>query len=433
MQIMLATPLTRLADASAAANDMQSYIVPLFATLIGIATLGCVAFLVIGAYHYITSAGRPDRLERAKKIIRNALIGLAIVVAAGALTAILKHSFVTPAPGATLQLPQLEAVKPESTGWSVNKLLIDAINGLLLDIVQTVGKPLIDVLASFTTKTPLMAENLSVFNMWLVVLGIADVLFILVIALLGFHIMSAEALGLDEIEFKHLLPQIGLIFLLVNTSIFAIDAVIRLSNAVIHALMAGFPVESLWTILGTVLAASAGLPVAGLLILVAFLILAVILLVYYIMRLVVLFLGAVLSPLVLLLWLLPSFRDFSTTAIKSYITTIWVLFVHVVILMLAGTVFSGTLLGTGDQSPNPIMAAVLGVATLTLLIKTQGTLTQMSYMSSGPRAARQLGKMFANSSNHAASKAAEATSAQIQGQLNQAKTKYVVNTIASKG
>lgn len=67
-------------------------------------------------------------------------------------------------------------------------------------------------LGFFTKATPLMAQNSSVFNLWLAMVGITDVLFVVVIALLGFHVMSAASLGFDEIEIKHLLPRIGLIF-----------------------------------------------------------------------------------------------------------------------------------------------------------------------------------------------------------------------------
>jgi hypothetical protein len=44
-----------------------------------------------------------------------------------------------------------------------------------------------------------------VFNLWLAMVAIPDVLFILVVGLLGFHVMSAASFGFDEIEFKHML------------------------------------------------------------------------------------------------------------------------------------------------------------------------------------------------------------------------------------
>lgn len=80
---LMGFPLALFADASAAGNAMQSYIKPVMMTIIAISSLAVVFFLVNGGIQYMTSSGNPERLEHAKKIIRNALIGLALVIAAG--------------------------------------------------------------------------------------------------------------------------------------------------------------------------------------------------------------------------------------------------------------------------------------------------------------------------------------------------------------
>jgi hypothetical protein len=238
----------------------------------------------------------------------------------------------------------------------------------------------------------------------------ADVLFIVVVVMLGFHVMSWASFGLDEIEFKHLLPQIGLIFLLINSSIFAIDALIGLSNGMIIALNAGFPSQSVWDVLTTVVDKQDGLGLAALLIMVVFLILSVMLLIYYVLRLVTLYIGAVLSPIVFLLWLLPSFKDFATSAMKTYITTIFVLFVHVVILQLAASIFLGMRGSDPSQALNPIMSMVVGTAIILALLKTQGVLSQLAYVSVGSRNARQLGGQFVNAVSHLSRPASRAMS-----------------------
>jgi len=227
--------------------------------------------------------------------------------------------------------------------------------------------------------------------------AITDVLFILIVALLGFHVMSAASFGFDELEFKHLLPRIALAFLLINTSIFFIDAIIQLSNVLITAAGKVTGTISVWVTLTAVVKESGGQGAAALLVMLAFLIFAVILLVYYVGRIVVLFLGAVLSPLVIALWLLPSFRDFSVSAIKTYIMTIFVLFVHVVTLMLAATLFVGMSATDGNnQIPNVLMSMVIGLATVLTLLKTQGVMMQFSYVGMGARNARKLGAQFMN-------------------------------------
>jgi len=120
------------------------------------------------------------------------------------------------------------------------------------------------------------------------------------------------------------------------------------------------------------------------------------LLVYYVGRIVTLYLGAVLAPLLLLLWLLPSFKDFSISAARTYTATIFVLFIHVVILSLAASIFS-VLSSPADNNPDVIMTLIVGMSTLIALIKTQGVLTQLNYASIGPKSLRKLSKQFINS------------------------------------
>jgi len=393
--MIASTMFTTLADVSSAASVMRSYVQPVIQGLCVAASLVCAFFLTTGGYHYMTSSGNPENLEHAKRTIRNALIGLVTVLAAVVLTTILTHAYGGSSAALSAKLPSLTPVQPDPVSNGLLDILVKAITGLLNNIIQSVAAPFLQALTFFTTSTPLMADNSAVFNLWLVVVGMTDVLFTLVIALLGFHIMSASTFGFDEIEFKHLLPRLALVFLLVNCSIFAIDAVIELSNAMIRAInAAGGASSSVWEVLSKVVKQTAGEGVAALLIMVAFLIFAVILLVYYVGRLVTLYIGAVLSPLLLILWLIPGFRDFSETALKIYLTTIFVLFVHVVILLLAASLLTGISVGSGGGTPNSLMAMIVGLATLIALLKTQGVMAQLSYASIGPRNARRLGGQF---------------------------------------
>ena len=412
MPACAAAMLTSLADASAASHAMQTFVAPVFATLCVLATLASTFFLVNGGIAYMTSTGRPDKLEHAKKVIKNALIGLVVVLAAAAMTALLTHAYHNAATGTTNVIPQLSNIKPTPASAGLVDVLIKAITGLLQNIIQTAAQPFLDALAYFTKATPMMAANSSVFNLWLAIVGIADALFVLVVALLGFHVMSHASLGLEEIEIKHMLPQIGLAFLALNMSIFAIDAIISLSNAMIHALYAAFPVSSVWRSLEDVTKQSAGMGLVALLIMVAFLVFAVILLIYYVTRLVTLYLGAILSPLFVLLWLLPAFRDFAVAATKTYLTTVFVLFVHVVILLLAASIFAGMVSGSPDKSLDPIMSSVVGLAALIALLRTQGVLNQLAYVSIGPKAMRRLGGQFINSVSYATTKMRTARAAQ---------------------
>lgn len=401
--------LTFFADATAAGNAMRTFIGPTITTLCVIAGLVATGFLVHGGFQMISSSGQPDRLDHAKTTIRNAILGLIIVLSAASLTAILTHTYQSSTNKPVKEMPALTQVTPDEGGGGLVEVLINAVVGLLKNIVETVGKPFIDALQYFTKATPLMAENSSVFNLWLTIVAIADVLFILVVILLGFHVMSFSALGLEEIEFKHLLPQLIVIFLLMNTSIFAIDAIISLSNGMISAVQAGFSSSTVWESLSKVMDESKDMKLAALLIYVVFIILSVLLLIYYILRLVVLYIGAVLSPLVAMLWLLPSFKDFAANAIRTYITVVFVLFVHVVILILASSIFAGMTADDPNRGLDPIMSMLVGVATVLALLKTQSVIQQMAYASAGARTARKLGGQFINGVSHLSTKARQST------------------------
>ena len=96
--------------------------------------------------------------------------------------------------------------------------------------------------------------------------GIANILFVLVLVLIGFHVMSASALGFDEVEPKHLVPRVAMIFVLMNTSIFLIDGIIALSNALIKAVGLISGSSSVWDTLMKVVEQTSGLGIAALLI-----------------------------------------------------------------------------------------------------------------------------------------------------------------------
>lgn len=388
--------LSLFADTSSAVAVVRDWVTPtvrLFAALAGIA---CTFFIVNSGYMYMTSSGRPEQMEHAKHVLKSALIGMVIVLAAVTLTSILANAYGHNTATQQSSLPSLQAIPPNSVSNGLVDILIKAVTGFLNNIIQAVASPFLAALDFFTKETPLMADNQSVFNLWLGMVAIANALFVVILALIGLHVMSAASFGFDEIEFKHMLPRVGLIFLLMNTSLFMIDGIIELSNVLIQAVGKLSGSSSVWQTLTSVVKESGGQGVAALLMMMAFLIFTVILLVYYVGRLVTLFIGAVLSPLVVLLWLVPGFRDFSETAAKTYLSTIFVLFVHVVILQLAASLFTGMSAANSNQAPDTLLAMIVGLATVLALLRTQGVMMQFSYVSLGSRNARKLGGQFMN-------------------------------------
>jgi hypothetical protein len=146
--------------------------------------------------------------------------------------------------------------------------------------------------------------------------------------------------------------------------------------------------------LGDVTKKSSSLGLGGLLVMLAFLILTVMLLVYYVGRLITLYIGAVLSPIIVLFYLIPAFKDFAINALKMYLMVIFVLFVQVVIMRLASSIFSGMLQGDNSGQPNTLMTLIVGLATILALLKTQGVMQELTHAASTPRAAREVTSSF---------------------------------------
>ena len=64
------------------AAQTENFIKTIVKTLVGIAGAVAVVFMVIGGFHYITSSGHPEKLDKAKKTLLYSGIGLVIVLAA---------------------------------------------------------------------------------------------------------------------------------------------------------------------------------------------------------------------------------------------------------------------------------------------------------------------------------------------------------------
>lgn len=385
------------------ATTLSQFVTPVLAGMGIFAGLLCTVLLILSGFKYITSAGNVGKMESAKRAIIRSLIGLVIVVGAASISLIIRHAYGPVALKTTQHLPPLNAVKTEPSSGGLVDILIKAVTGFLDAIIQSASKPFIDALQYFTKGTPLLSHNSSVMHLWLITVAIADTLLALVVALLGFHIMSAEHLGLREFNLRSLLPQLLLVVVLINMSIYLLDGFIELSNVMIAQVYKGMGSLSPWMSLLGIVNNLNGFSIAALLIYVIFLIFTVILLVFYIGRIVVLYVGGVLSPLVVLLWLIPSFKDFAENTFKSYLTTIYVLFIHVIILALAGSLFAAV--NTTNGVKDPIMSMLLGLSTLVLLIKTQGVMSQLNYSSLGPKALRSLGGNFVSGLSYVGSSA----------------------------
>ena len=68
--------------ATAGVSNVENFIRSIITVFAGLAGLVATGFLVAGGFTYITSSGNPEHLDRGKRTITYALLGLAITIGA---------------------------------------------------------------------------------------------------------------------------------------------------------------------------------------------------------------------------------------------------------------------------------------------------------------------------------------------------------------
>jgi hypothetical protein len=317
-----------------------------------------------------------------------------LVLGSGLIVSVFQNALTNPASNtntAALTLTPLTTVTPTD---GLTQVLIDAITGFMQNMIESATKPVVDAIFGFLLTTPTLLNNSVIFNFWLVILGITDSLFVLVIALLGLHFMSASTLGFEEVELKKLLPRIGLAFLGANISLFLADYVIITCNALVSAVInstGGLAHAWILNAINLTSILNNTTPMITLVFLLIFLIVSIVLLLMYITRLITISLAAVLSPLIFLLWVIPRFSDFAEISIKGYFVTVFVVFVHVVIIQLASSFL--TIPGNNNNS---LISIAIGIGLFFTLLKTPSIMMQLVFYNSGRGIVRKIGGQIMN-------------------------------------
>lgn len=384
-------------------------------TAIAVAT--ATFFLVKGGYLYITSTGKPGSLEAAKRTIRNALIGLVIVLASGLMVSILKNAWGSVSTNTNTGALPIQPINSAQPLNGLTVVLTDAISGLFQLIITSAAKPIMSGVIGYLTTTPSLLGNSVITNFWLIILGITDSLFIVVVALMGLHFMSAESLGFEDVELKRLLPRIGLAFLGANVSLFLADFAVQTCNALVTAVLnstGGLGQSLLIDAINPATTITSATPLIILIFFLIFLIFSIILLFMYITRLIFISLGAVLAPLVFLLWTIPKFSDFAEIAIKSYLVTVFIIFVHVVVIQLASA-----FLTFPSQGNNSFISVVIGIGLVLALLKIPQVLMQMVFYTAGFSSLSRIGSRMMNVMT--TDNSSSATRAQVNGTMRKSK------------
>jgi hypothetical protein len=359
-----------------------------------IATGAAVFFLIKGGYLYLTSTGNPETIVQAKKTIKNAILGLIVVLGAGLIVSVLKSALSTSNVSGSLPAIPITPINSTTPSGGLTQVLIDAVSGFIQNIVESATRPIVDGILGYLTTTPSLLDNQVIMRFWLVMVGIADSLYVVIVALLGLHFMSASSFGYDEEDLSKLLPRIGLSFLGANISLFLANYAILATNAMVHTVLdATGGLNHAWIVdainPGSFITNTT--PLITLIFLILFLIVSVVLLFLYISRLIMISLGAVLSPLVFLLWIVPKFSDFAEVAVKSYIVTVCIVFVHVVIIQLASS-----FLALPEHSGNSLVSIAVAIGLFFVLLKTPSIMMQMVMYTSKTGAFKKLGSQIIN-------------------------------------
>lgn len=381
-------------QAQTASAEVMEYTNSTLQIITWIASIAAVFFIIKGGYEYMTSAGNPVALEAGKKTIRTALIGLLLVLSARVVISVYQTALTAPTDpgsGVVVDIPALSSTTPSD---GLTQVLIDAVSAFMQNIVESALTPIVDGITTYLTTTPSVMSNQVIRQFWLISVGIVNALFILIIALVGLQTMSASSLGFEEVELKQILPRIGIAFLGANISLFLADYVILTANTLVTAVLSATGgLNHAWVVnaINPVSLISGSTPLITLIFLSLFLIVAIVLLLMYISRLIMISLGAVLAPFVFLFWALPKYADMASMAVKTYVVTVFIVFVHVVIIQLA----SG-FLTLPEHSENSLVSIAVACGLFFTLIKTPSLMMQMVTYTSRTGTIKKLGNQIMN-------------------------------------
>jgi len=255
---------------------------------------------------------------------------------------------------------------PDPKQWAAdvfNQVLVNLLNGVASAVRGMVSSVLSSSL-NFITQTPPAGSYASptVVALWSVVRDIADAALLLVALGGGFNLILREYLGQTYHGVMELLPRLVLGALLANTSLSWGQLAIDLNNALCGAIGgASLPAwqnadpttQVLVDILGALI----------------YLVTSLLLLLQMLMRLALVDVLLVVSPLGLLCWVLPQTQGWARLWSSLFFGTVFTQFVQVLVLKLGDSLLTEVTPMAPDAA---LLAVFLGVAVLALTLKVPG-------------------------------------------------------------
>ncbi len=280
-----------------------------------------------------------------------------------------------PAPTTTTEAP----ANPAPTGTSgilrflpdPREWAADVFNRVLVNLLQGLGNALhglVDgVLGSslnFITQTPPGGSYASptVHDLWQVVRVIANAALALVALWGGFNLTVREQIGSPYHEAMELFPRLILGALLVNTSLSWAQLAIDANNALCRTIgQAGLPAWERADVADQVLANV----IAALI----YLVTSLLLLLQALMRLALIDVLLVASPIALLCWVLPQTQGWARLWSSTFFGAVFTQFVQVLALKLGASLVTEL---TPMAADSALLALFLGAAVLVLTLKIPG-------------------------------------------------------------
>jgi hypothetical protein len=257
---------------------------------------------------------------------------------------------------------------PDPRQWAAdvfNQVLINLLNGLAGALHAVVGAVLGSSL-NFITQTPPAGSYASptVQALWGVTRGIANLALVLVAMAGGFNVIWRIQSGTTYDGVLELLPRLALGALLANTSLtwgqLAIDANNALCAAIGQATLPAWGQADV----GTQLLVD----VIGVLI---YLVTSLLVLLQMLIRLALVDVLLVVSPLALVCWVLPQTQGWARLWMNAFFGSVFTQFVQVLALKLGGSLLTEVTPMAPDAA---LLAVFLGVAVLALTLKIPGLL-----------------------------------------------------------
>ena len=242
------------------------------------------------------------------------------------------------------------------------QVVIQAINGWLQSVAGAVTPPALNLAGWLIFQTPSIPDIPGVSQLWWLAAGVADLLLVLALTGGGVLVMSS---GTFEHMYtaKRLLPRLALAAILSNASLALCRALIQFENALVVALVGSHPEAALWgPFTAALMNPDQATQVLSSLIAIAIAIIAVLLVVVYLARDLLLIVGTVIAPLALATYGLPILAELSALWCRAYATALFVQVAQAVLVSVGLQLARHT-----DTLGVPASGVLTGLVLLTLL------------------------------------------------------------------